>query len=170
MLSSAQVIEILKLHPLPIEGGYFGVTYTSDERLPASVLPPRYKADRDLGGAIYYLETSEQFSSMHRLPTDEIYYYHFGDPVEMLLLSPQGDTQRLLLGMDLLNDQRPQILVPRFWWQGSRPLPDGDYGYSLLSTSMAPGYHPNDPEFASREELIMKYPDEEKMIKNLTRV
>ena len=77
-LSAEEIIRYLGLQPLPIEGGYFSVTYTSKEQIQAGALPERYKNKINLGGAIYFLETHEQFSAMHRLPTDELYYYHYG--------------------------------------------------------------------------------------------
>lgn len=168
-MTAAEIIKALDLHPLPQEGGYFAVSFTADERLEASQLPARYQNPRDMGGAIYYLETTEQFSAMHRLPTDELYYYHYGDPLEILLLHADGSGERKILGMQLDQGQRPQILAPRNSWQGSRPLPQGAFGFSLVSTSMAPGFHPSDPEFAHRENLIQGYPSFAGLIKDLTR-
>ncbi len=155
---------------LPFEGGYFAVTHTADERLTAEVLPTRYKSSRMLSGAIYYLVTANQFSALHKLPTDELYYYHFGDPMEMLLLGPEGKAERKLLGMELKAGQQPQLLAPRHWWQGSRPLPGGTHGFTLVSTSMAPAYDERDPVFGERETLKSQYPEYADIINSLTRI
>jgi len=168
-LTVEEIIELLNLKPLPEEGGYFAVSHTSDERFDASSLPDRYHSPRNLSGAIYFLETTEQFSAMHRLPTDELYYFHLGDPLELLLLAPDGNGERLILGPDLKNGQQLQALAPREYWQGSRPLPGGNYGYSLISTSMAPGYAEGDAEFASASDLIKIYPSHKALIQSLTR-
>jgi predicted cupin superfamily sugar epimerase len=168
-VTAQEIIKLLELQPLPMEGGYFAVTHTSDERLSSTCLPQRYQHSRDLSGAIYYLETPEQFSAMHRLPTDEIYYFHLGDPLELLLLAPDGSGERIILGPDLKAGQKLQQLAPRNYWQGSRPSPGGSHGFSLVSTSMAPGYAEGDAEFASAEELIKSYPSNTNLIQSLTR-
>ena len=168
-LSAEQVIEYLGLEPLPIEGGYFKVSYTSSEKIPAAALPSRYKTTRNMAGAIYFLETEEQFSAMHRLPTDELYYYHYGDPMEMLFLHPEGLGETRILGPDIAKGQEPQILAPMGCIHGSRPLPGGDFGFSLGSTSMAPGYDDTDVFFPQRVELVDAYPNFSAMIMALTR-
>ena len=165
-----EIIRYLKLQPLPIEGGYFRVTYTSDERVEADALPQRYHSSRSLGGTIYFLETPEQFSAMHMLPTDEIYYHHLGDPLEMLILYPDGSGETRMLGPDITAGQQPQVLAPRQCWHGSRPMPKGTHGFSLVSTSMAPGFDETDPVFPSRDELTEKYPEFHSLIKSLTRL
>ena len=168
-MTAEEIIKALQLQPLPQEGGYFKVSYTADEKLQLPQLPSRYQDPRDLSGAIFYLETAAQFSAMHRLPTDELYYYHYGDPLEMLFLYADGTGERKLLGMQLDQDQIPQIHAPRKCWQGSRPLPGGSHGFTLISTSMAPGFHPSDPEFASATALISQYPQYSELISSLTR-
>ncbi|MDH3711619.1 MAG: cupin domain-containing protein, partial [Cyclobacteriaceae bacterium] len=77
-MTAEEIIVALQLQPLPREGGYFAVSYTADEKLQLTELPSRYQDPRDMSGAIFYLETAAQFSAMHRLPTDELYYYHYG--------------------------------------------------------------------------------------------
>ena len=157
-MTADQIINALDMKPLPVEGGYYAVTHIADEQLAAEALPTRYKSSRKLSGAIYYLVTVEQFSALHKLPTDEIYYYHYGDPLEMLFLGPDGQSKRIILGMQLESGQRPQYLAPLNWWQGSRPLPGQPHRFTLLSTSMAPAYDESDVVFGDREELISQYP------------
>jgi len=163
------LIEQLGLQPLPLEGGYFRVLYTADERLPAEALPQPYHHARALYGTIYFLETGEQFSAMHSLPTDEIYYYHLGDPVQMLFLYPDGSGETRVLGPDVTGGQSLQLRAVRHCYHGSRPLPDGDEGFALLSTSMAPGFDASDPVFPTRTQLVEKYPQFSSLIKSLTR-
>lgn len=165
-----EIVKQLKLEPLPIEGGYFRVTYTADERIQADALPDRYTSPRTLSGTIYFLETKEQFSAMHMLPTDEIYYHHLGDPLQMLFLHPDGSGETQILGPDLAGGQHLQIRAPRLSWHGSRPLPGAGHGYSLVSTSMAPGFDISDPVFPSRDELTERYPEFRSLIESLTRL
>ena len=164
-----QILSMLDLQVLPIEGGYYRVTYTAAETIPQAALPPRYQSDRPCAGAIYFLATAEQFSALHRLPTDEIYYFHYGDPLQLLLLRPNGGGEVHVLGANLLHGHRPQLVAPRDCWQGSRPLPGGKFGYSLLSTSMAPAYADADVEFPSLEELQNRFAPFAKLIRELAR-
>jgi predicted cupin superfamily sugar epimerase len=65
------------------------------------------------------------FSAIHRLPLDETYHFYMGDPVEMLLLYPDGHSERVILGHDVLNGQKVQFTVPRGVWQSSHLLLGG---------------------------------------------
>ena len=105
MLTASRLIELLRLEPLPIEGGHFRQTWRS----PA-------------GTAIYYLLTDDpdSFSALHRLPTDEVYHFYLGDPVEMLMLHEAGRVEHVTLGQDILGGQRVQHVVPHGVWQASR--------------------------------------------------
>lgn len=164
--STEQVKTLLHLQPLPIEGGYFAKTYRADEVIPASALPDRYNGVRRFGGAIYYLLTPDTCSAMHRLLSDEVYHFYLGDPVEMLNLLPDGSGRLVTLGPDLENGMRPQAVVPRGVWQGSRLAPGGRW--ALIGTTMAPDYEDADYEHGNRETLISAYPQFAELITALT--
>jgi predicted cupin superfamily sugar epimerase len=167
-LTAEQVIELLRLEPLPIEGGCYRVTYLAEETLDAATLPARYGGSRATGGAIYYLLHSDHFSALHRLLTDEIYHFYLGQPVEMLLLYSDGHDEVVRLGTDLGAGERVQMVVPRDAWQGSR-LADDANGFALLGTTMAPAYDQADFELGDREALIAAYPQRAELIRALTR-
>ena len=63
----------LDLELLPLEGGLFRRTFTG-------------------GGAtaILFMLIGDDFSAMHRLAGDEIYFHHAGSPLRMLLIDPDG--------------------------------------------------------------------------------
>jgi hypothetical protein len=157
-MSIYRLIELLKLEPLPHEGGYFRSTYKSEETIPRQALPQRYQQDMVFGTAIYYLLTPTDFSAMHRLSSDEIFHFYLGDPVEMLLLHSDGAGEVFVLGNDLLNGMRPQKVVPHGVWQGSRLLPNGQHGFALIGTTMAPGFDWAGFELGRREPLVEQYP------------
>jgi uncharacterized protein len=150
VLTAEQVQKLLKLQPLPVEGGYFAETYRS-------------KAST----AIYYMLTPDSFSAMHRLPGDEMYHFDLGDPVEMLLLKPDGSGHAVLLGQDISAGMRLQHTVVGGTWQGSRLAPGGKF--ALLGTTMAPGFDPADYEAGKRQELSAAYPSYAPLIAFLTR-
>jgi len=157
------------LQPLPVEGGLFRRTYAADETIPLEALPERYTAPKLFGSAIVYLLTGEadSFSALHRLPTDEVYHFYLGDPVELLLLYPDGGSRRVVLGQDVLNGQHVQYTVPRGVWQGSRLIAGGEY--ALLGTTMAPAYDDGDFELGPRDMLLAQYPERAELIGALTR-
>jgi predicted cupin superfamily sugar epimerase len=167
MLTAAEVMALLDLRPLPVEGGYYRETYRSAVTLPAAALPPRYGGGRCAGTAIYYLLTPDTFSALHRLPADEVFHFYLGDPVEMLQLSPDGGGRVVTLGHDLCAGQSPQVVVPAGAWQGSR-LADGGR-FALLGTTMAPGFDFADYEPGDRAALLTQYPAFAGLIRRLTR-
>ena len=168
-LTADHIIELLGLEPLPEEGGLFRQTYRSGEQIPAAALPSRYGGPRRFATAIYYLLTDapDSFSALHRLKTDEVYHFCLGDPVEMLLLHPDGGSERPILGQDLAAGQQVQLVVPAGSWQGSRLMPGGRC--ALMGTTMAPGYEQDDFELGERERLLSGYPEQAELIRGLTR-
>ena len=160
-----RLIRHFRLEPLPIEGGYFRQTWSSDDL----VSIPGYDAPRPAGTAIYYLLTSEpdSFSALHRLATGEMYHFYLGDPVEMLLLAEGDRGRRIILGPDLFGGQHVQYVVPRSVWQGSRLLPGGRF--ALLGTTMAPGFDARDFTLGRRQELLPRFPEHAALIRELTR-
>lgn len=156
MESVDQLIALLGLKPLPVEGGYYAESYRSAESIPAGTVTGHDAGPRSVGTAIYYLLTPQTCSLLHRLKSDEVYHFYLGDPVELLQLRPDGSGEVALLGSQLSQGMRPQLVVPRGVWQGSR-LRDGGR-YALLGTTMAPGFDPADFELGRRTDLQPRYP------------
>jgi predicted cupin superfamily sugar epimerase len=149
--TAAELIERLGLAPLTGEGGHYRETWRSDA-----------------GSAILYLLTPESFSALHRLPTDEIYHFYLGDPVEVLLLHPSGRSEAVTLGPDLFGGQRVQHTVQRGVWQGSRVATGG--AWALLGTTMAPAFELAGYETGDRDALVAGWPGAAETIRALTRV
>lgn len=166
VLSAEEIIQRLGLQRLEPEGGYYAQTYCSSEKIPRMALPDRYNSDKPFGTAIYYLLTPNMCSALHRLPTDEIFHFYFGDPVVMLQLRTDGTTRVVTIGNDMERDQLPQVVVPKGVWQGSL-LEEGGR-FALMGTTMAPGFDFSDYEFGDRERLIEEYPDQKELIIKLT--
>jgi len=168
-ITAEEIIKKLQLMPLIDEGGLYRQTYKSSIMVSQKDLPPRYTGDRSISTQIYYLLTDDDdsFSAMHRLPGDEVYHFYLGDPVEMLLLLPDGTSQIMVLGSDLLLGQHFQLVVLHSVWQGLRLLDAGKF--AMLGTSMSPGFEFADSELGDREMLIQEYPEQRKLIEGLTR-
>ena len=138
----------LDLELLPQEGGLFRRTFTADAVT-----------------AILFMLIGDDFSAMHRLTSDEIYFHHAGSPLRMLLIDPQGAAQEVVIGPDALAGARPQLHVPAEWWQGSST----DGPWSLVSTVVSPGFDWHDFVLGDREQLVALCPDAADRIEQLTR-
>jgi len=174
-LTADEVKRVLGLVPHPREGGWFVRTYEASEMLSAeNFADDRYDGPRRTGTAIYYLLEPETFSEMHVLQSDEIFHHYAGDAVEMLQLHADGSSRRVVIGKDLRARERPQLVVPRGVWQGSRLLASTQTsadacGWALLGCTVSPGFEFADYSTAPRAELIARWPGEAEMITALTR-
>lgn len=150
------IISRLGLSPLTGEGGMFRRTYLSGQIIAKEALSTPYPEDKPAGSAIMYMVTPKSYSRLHRLPTDEVYHFYLGSPVQLLLIPPLGEPFTVTLGQDIMNGMQVQYTVPAGFWQGSRLVDGGDW--ALLGTTMAPAYSDSDYEDAPAEKLMAKYP------------
>jgi predicted cupin superfamily sugar epimerase len=169
MPTAEELIAALELKPHPIEGGFFRETYRSAGTISGDSLPAGYpgNATRSLGTAIYYLLTPGTFSELHRLPTEEVFHVYQGGPARMLQLFPDGSAREVILGIDVLRGQQPQVIVPPGVWQGTRLEPGAEF--ILLGATMAPGFDYADYEQGVRDELVARYPRHAREVVELTR-
>lgn len=166
-MSAAQIIEELQLQPHP-EGGFYRETYRCSEQIAAGALHSRYGSARSISTSIYFLLTREVFSAMHRVASDEIYHFYCGSPLEMLLLKPDRTHEIVMIGTDFSAGHRPQFVIPKGVWQGSRVI--GPEEFTLVGATVAPGFDFNDFELANREQLLEQFPAQADRINALTRV
>lgn len=145
------------LRPLPREGGLFRRTWAGPER----------PDGRPEGTAIVVLLTADDFSALHRLPGDEVWHFHLGDPLRLLLLAPDGTSDTVVLGPDVRAGQHLQFTVPAGTWMGARV--DGDGAWTFFGCTMAPGYTDEGYEHGDPAELTARYPAEASRIVPLCR-
>ncbi|NYF88993.1 cupin domain-containing protein [Tunturiibacter empetritectus] len=168
-MKAEDVKKLLGLQPHPREGGWYVRTYEATEKVDAKAFgDKRYAGARRTGTAIYYLLEPETFSEMHRLKSDEVFHFYAGDAVEMLQLVEKGKGQTVVIGNDLLRGQRPQVVVERGVWQGSRLVAGGRW--ALLGCTVSPGFEFEDYDAGERKELCEAWPEFVEEITALTRV
>lgn len=160
-MTAAEIKELLRLEAHPIEGGYFRQTYKSMLEFDAP------QGRRSAGTAIYYLLEPGTFSEMHVLPSDEIFHFYLGDPVEMLQLHPDGSAVVVRLGPDLAAGEQVQLVVPGGVWQGTRLTGNGKV--ALLGCTVTPGFDYADYGQGTFAELAAKWPEQAERIRALTR-
>jgi len=155
------LVERLGMEPIPVEGGWFRLTWRSEVQLIDG---------RPAAGAIVALfaDTPDGFSALHRLAVTEVWHFYRGAPFHLLLLRPDGRSESVVLGPAVEHGQLLQLIVPPAVWMGGRVADGG--AYSLVGTTTAPAFTDDAFELGSRAELIAAYPDRAAEIRRLTRV
>lgn len=148
VIQADDIIETLGLEPLPDEGGMW-----------SQVLIDEHST------AIYYLLSGDDFSALHRLPGPEVYHHYMGAPLGMLLLHPDGQASRPVLGTDLAAGERPAIVVPGGTWQASRSRGS----WTLVGTTMSPPFDFDELEIGDTGLLVDAYPSAANEIRSLGR-
>ncbi|KAK4460427.1 putative cupin family protein [Cladorrhinum samala] len=132
--SAKEVIEALNLSPHP-EKGYFVETFRDS----ATSSAPGASQPRSNSTQIYYLlEGGAGQSHWHRvLDAVEVWHHYAGAPLCLSLSWDDGAPVRdVILGKDLWNGERPQIVVQKGEWQHARSLGD----WTLVGCSVAPAF------------------------------
>ena len=155
MSISDEIIRQLELKPHP-EGGFYRETYRSGEK------PPGGKA---ASTAIYYLLVPGAVSHFHRLANDEIFHFYQGDVVEWFFLKKSAPPERHLLG-PIDKGGLPQLVVPAGTWFAGRLAGGG--AYSLMGTTVAPGFEFSDFELGDRGALLRLFPESSDIIEQLS--
>ncbi|MGI8314716.1 cupin domain-containing protein [Halobacillus mangrovi] len=159
-----KIINKLDLQPHP-EGGFYKQTYSSDEKAGDETLLKKYKGERLYYTSIYFLLRSQDVSHLHRLKSDELWYFHSGSPLTIHMIHPEGTYEEVKLGLDLDNGEVPQYKVPKHTIFGSSVNKQDTF--SLVSCMVSPGFDFDDFELLSKEELLEQYPEHRKVINTL---
>lgn len=160
-------IENLNMQRHP-EGGYFVQTYKASHMLNRSALPLRYSGDRSISTTIYFLLTSDNFSSLHWLASDEMWHFYTGSPLTVYMISPEGERSELQLGSNFDEGQKFQGMVPAGYWFGSKV--NAKNSYALVGCTVSPGFEFEDFKLADRRVLSEQFPQHKELIEMLTRM
>jgi predicted cupin superfamily sugar epimerase len=185
-LTAPEVAERLGLEPHR-EGGYFRETYRSPLQVETEA------GARPLSTCILYLLTADDPSRLHRLQSEEIWFYHAGAPVELVLLPPSAAqaSQASRAPVCLVIDSEDlQALVPARRWVGARVITgdQADWGagraperrwtpdrrwspelrWGLVSCLATPGFDYADFELGDRQALLRAFPLAREIVLALT--
>jgi predicted cupin superfamily sugar epimerase len=123
--------ETLDLLPHP-EGGWYAQTWASA----ISYTPDGYAGPRAAATLIYFLLTPGDESRWHTVRSDEIWLWHAGGPLT-LLLGGDGDIPSAQPEVAGLGPERPHFVIPGGCWQSARPATGTEV---LVSCVVAPGF------------------------------
>jgi len=158
-------IQHYNLLPHP-EGGFYREIYRSALEVEKKVLPTGIKGSRRLSTSIYFLLRSGEISRFHRLRSDEIWYFHYGSGMKIVLINQEGKKHTCLLGANVEKAERLQVLIPA----GSvfAAEVNGKESYSLVGCMVSPGFEFEDFELFEQDDLIQAFPQHGELIKKFT--
>ena len=151
-----EIIKHYDLSPHP-EGGFYRRTYASP------VATAFRGSNRPVCTAILFLLTAGQYSRLHRIPQDEMWHFYLGGALRLAMITPEGDTQEIFLGQDILADQMVQYTVPAGSWFGATPAENS--AYSLVGCTVAPGFCMDELELGDEKDLLAVFPSAHHVIK-----
>lgn len=155
-LTADEVRSLLKLEP-NATCGFVRVTFVSKQTLGANALPAPFANPRPLGSALYFMVTPGAPVRLHRIRNDQLYHYYMGDPLEVFLLHDDGTHQRVVVGPDLRNGERVQLLIPGNTFHTARLT--GRRRWFLGASTEWPGVVPADVEIGNLDALAAKHKD-----------
>ena len=109
------------------------------------------------------------FSTFHRLDTDELWHVYAGTDLNIYIINNQGLLRSMILGNE---DNNPsanfQVLVEKHCWFAAEPCPTGIY--TLAGCTLAPGYVPEEAlTLANKEKLAKAFHKYQELIFRLTK-
>eukprot|EP00461_Guttulinopsis_vulgaris_P002051 UN02052 len=148
----------MQLQPHP-EGGYYRRTLCAGDTLTLE------RGERPLYTSIYFLLRSQDISHLHRLQSDEVWYYHGGSALTIHMIHPDGTYEAQRLGLNFGLGERPQVVVKKNTIFGSSV--DEENTFSLVGCMVAPGFDFADFELFTQHQLLAQYPQHEAVIKKM---
>ena len=164
-IPASELINTLGLirHP---EGGWYREIYRSTELIAEKGLPERFNGPRALSTSIYFLLEYADMSALHRIKSDELWYFHSGVALTIHIFTAEGAHSEVRLGSNISAGESFQAMVPAGSWFGAEI--SGNAGYALVSCAVSPGFDFADFEMGDRHSLITRYPEYEHIIIRLT--
>ena len=128
-MTAEQLIDALALAPHP-EGGWYRETWRADAD----------PGERAAASAVYYVIQPGQRSHWHRVDAHEIWLWHGGDPIDVMVADDDSSPSRKVrLGGNIDRGEQPQLVIPAGKWQSADPVA-GEAGYSFISCIVAPAF------------------------------
>lgn len=146
MQTPSSLVEDLNLLPHP-EGGFYKEMYRSPTIINAGGL-----VKKSAYTSIYYLLAGDDFSSWHRIKSDETWYFHSGCDISIYFFDQNKALQTIQLG---LNSKCLQGTIPANTWFAAKPMQENSF--CLVSCAVAPGFEFADFEIGKRDSLLNEF-------------
>ncbi len=155
-VTADEIRTLLKLEP-NATCGFVRETYKSDLSIAPGGLPAPFDGGRPLGSALYFMVTPAAPVKLHRIKNDRLYHYYLGDPIEVLMLRANGDSELVVVGPNIVGGQILQLFIPGNTFHTARIT--GKHRWFLGASTEWPGVIPEDVELGNVEQLAVKYPE-----------
>lgn len=164
-MNAKDIIDKLNLAEHP-EGGYYKETHRSKGKIKGINLPNEFNGDRNYSTCIYFLLTSDRFSSFHKINQDETWHFYKGSTLKLHMISPEGIYSFVYIGNDLFNEEHPQFTVPAQYWFAAEVIDSNSFAFT--GCTVAPGFDFDDFVLPNRKDLLMLFPQHYEVITRLT--
>jgi len=164
-VTAEEIRTLLKLEPNRT-CGFARETYKSNLSIAPGGLPAPFADGRPLGTALYFMVTPEAPVKLHRIDNDQLYHYYLGDPIEVLLLYENGDSELVVVGSNVVGGEMVQLFIPGKTFHTARIT--GKKRWFLGASTEWPGVvvRDRDVELGDVEQLAAKYPESAADIRN----
>lgn len=153
-------ISSLELQPHP-EGGYYKEVFRSQQ----NIIREGAAVIKQACTSIYYLLENTDFSGFHRIASEEIWYFHKGEPLLIHVIDEKGR-----LTTHELSDEPTgsfSVAVSAGLWFAAEI--QSAKGFTLVSCAVAPGFEFNEFEMGTLAGLIELYPQHASILMKLCR-
>jgi len=140
------LVNDLQLLPHP-EGGFYREMYRSPTIVNTDGL-----VQKSAYTSIYYLLSGNDFSSWHRIKSDETWYFHSGCDVIIYSFDQNKALITIQLGLD---SKCLQATIPANTWFAAKPV--NENSFCLVSCAVAPGFEFADFEIGKRQNLLSQF-------------
>jgi uncharacterized protein len=134
-------------------------TYKSDLMIAPGALPAPFADGRPLGTALIFMVTPEAPVKLHRVDNEQLYHYYLGDPIEVLLLRENADSELVVVGPNIVGGHMLQLYIPGNTFHTARVT--GKRRWFLGASTEWPGVvqRDRDVELGDIDQLAAKYPE-----------
>lgn len=150
----------LDLQPHP-EGGYYKEVFRSEIAINRLSSPGIKQACT----SIYYLLEADDYSGFHRLLSDELWYFHKGEPLHIHVIDSDGNY--FVHELSDTPSGNLSIAIKAGQWFGSE-IPSKT-AFALVSCAVAPGFEFTEFEMAGKDNMVAIYPQHEAILSRLCR-
>lgn len=164
MTGARDYIKKLKLQK-HVEGGYFSETVRSLNNI--IIHRDTGVETRSAGASILYLLEKDDFSTWHKVGSDEVWHFHDGSPMLLHVIYPKHLKTHLLGNPCLVDDAVWQVNIPAGFWFSAEV--QDKTSFSLMGCTTFPAFEYRDLVIASREQLINEHPQYGEIIVRLTK-
>jgi len=158
--NAAYWIQHLDLGPHP-EGGYYKEVFRSKQQVVRSGTDEMKQACT----SIYYLLEGADYSGFHRIASDELWYFHKGEPLLIHIIDENGGYSSIELS-DKSSGVLSAVVEAGLWFASEIPSRNG---FTLVSCAVAPGFEFSEFEMANKQALMLLYPQHAGLFDRLCR-